>query len=77
QQDPETKHTLNPVPFIIVAPDNKKNLLKSALTSSYFSLSKIITAKESLADIAPTILELMGLPKGRKMTGHSLINRLE
>lgn len=77
QQDPETKHTLNPVPFIYITPDNKKNLIKSAVSSSYFSLSKIITAKETLADIAPTILEIMALPKSSEMTGHSLLNRLE
>lgn len=77
QQDPETKHTLNPVPFIYITPDNKKNLIKSAVSSPYFSLSKIITAKETLADIAPTILEIMGLPKSKEMTGHSLLNRLE
>lgn len=77
QQDPETKHTLNPVPFIYITAENKKNLIKSAVSSSYFSLSKIITAKESLADVAPTILEIMGLPKTKEMTGHSLLNRLE
>ena len=77
QQDPETRHTLNPVPFIYITPENKKNLLKSAVSSSYFSLSKIITAKETLADIAPTVLEIMGLPKTDEMTGHSLLDRLE
>lgn len=77
RQDPENKHTLNPVPFILVTPDNKKNLLKSAISSSYFSLSKIVTAKETLADIAPTIMELMEVPKPEEMTGHSLLNRLE
>ena len=77
EQDPETKHTLNPVPFILVTPDNKKNLFKSATSSPYSSLSKIITAKDTLADVAPTVLELMELPKSDKMTGHSLLNRLE
>lgn len=77
EEDPENKHTLNPVPFILVLPDNKKNLFKSALTSSPYSLSKIMTAQESLADIAPTVLELMNIPKPKEMTGHSLLNRLE
>ncbi|MCL5407396.1 MAG: 2,3-bisphosphoglycerate-independent phosphoglycerate mutase, partial [Patescibacteria group bacterium] len=77
EQDPETKHTLNPVPFIYITPDNKKNLFKSAVSSSYFSLSKIITAKDTLADVAPTVLEIMALPKSDKMTGHSLLNHLE
>jgi 2,3-bisphosphoglycerate-independent phosphoglycerate mutase len=27
-----------------------------------------------LADLAPTLLDLMGIPLPREMTGHSLIN---
>lgn len=76
-QDPETKHTLNPVPFIYITPDNKKNLIKTAVVADFFSLAKIITAKDTLADVAPTILEIMDLPKSKEMTGHSLLNRLE
>jgi len=77
EQDPETKHTFNPVPFIYITKENKKNLFKSAVGSSYFSLSKIIDAKDTLADVAPTVLEIMGLPKSNEMTGHSLLNKLE
>ena len=32
-------------------------------------------AAGSLADVAPTLLDLMGLPKPREMTGHSLLER--
>ena len=32
-------------------------------------------AEGKLADIAPTLLELMGLPQPKEMTGASLINR--
>jgi len=28
-----------------------------------------------LADLAPTVLELLGLPQPVQMTGHSLLNR--
>lgn len=77
EQDAESKHTLNPVPFMLITPDNKKDLIKSASTSSFLSLSNIITAKQSLADIAPTILELMEIPKPKVMTGHSLLGILE
>jgi 2,3-bisphosphoglycerate-independent phosphoglycerate mutase len=28
-----------------------------------------------LADVAPTLLELLGLPKPKEMTGHSLLVR--
>jgi 2,3-bisphosphoglycerate-independent phosphoglycerate mutase len=54
----ETRHTTNQVPFIVV---NKK--LKS------LKLKK----NGKLADIAPTIIELLGLKKFKKMTGTSLI----
>ncbi len=73
----EPKHTNNPVPFILITPDNKRNLLQGALTVSSNTLAKILTTKEDLTDIAPTILEIMGLPKPEAMTGHSLLNILE
>ena len=73
----ETTHTLNPVPFILVTPKNRKDLMKSAVAAQANALSKIMTAKSTLADIAPTILELMGIPKPQEMTGHSLLNKLE
>ena len=73
----ETAHSLNPVPFILVTPDNKKNSLQSTINYETNSLSKIIQAKDTLADIAPTILELMKIPKPKEMTGHSLLNKLD
>ncbi len=55
-----TAHTLNPVPFLIVgAPDWVAGLAKGG----------------ALADIAPTILEFLGLPQPAVMTGRSLIRR--
>jgi len=76
-QDPETKHTLNPVPFILVCPDNRKNLIQGAFSVPSSNLSKIITAKETLADIAPTILQLLDYPMPEEMKGHSLLNKLD
>lgn len=54
---PFTAHTNNPVPFIMV--NNPEN----------------ITLKESgiLADVAPTILDILKIPKTIEMTGESLI----
>jgi 2,3-bisphosphoglycerate-independent phosphoglycerate mutase len=54
---PHTQHTTNPVPCIIIS-DNKN-----------------LTLREDgvLGDVAPTLLELMGLAKPREMTGKSLI----
>ncbi|MFA6145800.1 MAG: 2,3-bisphosphoglycerate-independent phosphoglycerate mutase [Patescibacteria group bacterium] len=54
----DTKHSINPVPFILVNSDYKgKKLRKDGV----------------LADVAPTILELMGLKKSKEMTGVSLL----
>jgi 2,3-bisphosphoglycerate-independent phosphoglycerate mutase len=54
---PHTAHTLNPVPFIIVNPPG--------------AIVRIENGR--LADVAPTLLEIIGLPKPMAMTGHSLI----
>ena len=51
-----TEHTTSQVPFILVEPDKKKRKLN----------------KGKLADIAPTILKLMGLKQPKKMTGKAL-----
>lgn len=55
---PNTAHTKNPVPCIIIPDGEKKLALKDG----------------RLADIAPTILQLMNLPKPKAMTGHSLLS---
>jgi 2,3-bisphosphoglycerate-independent phosphoglycerate mutase len=53
----QTAHTLNPVPLILID-DKRKNIrLKSGI----------------LGDIAPTILEIMGIEKPEQMTGKSLL----
>jgi len=55
---PHTQHSLNPVPFIIIFPDNKKMKLRT---------------DGKLADIAPTMLHVLNIPKPELMTGKSLI----
>ena len=55
--EPHTAHTTNPVPIILVTP-NKDLKLKSG---------------GKLADLAPTMLELMNLEKPKEMTGESLL----
>lgn len=74
---PRIGHSFNPVPFILIAKDKKRNLIQGALAIPSSTLSKIIQVKESLTDIAPTILELLNIPKPDAMTGHSLIKKLE
>ncbi len=57
---PHTAHTLNPVPFILADPDFRGARLRS---------------KGVLADIAPTALQVMGLPQPKEMKGLGLIQR--
>ncbi len=56
-----TAHTKNPVPFVLVAPDD----------SPYRHVS--LRAGGRLADVAPTVLEVMGLTRPEEMTGQSLL----
>lgn len=56
---PFTSHTLNPVPFVLVNAPGNISGLNNGV----------------LADIAPTVLELLGLDQPSEMTGHSLIVR--
>ena len=55
--NPHTAHTTNPVPFILVNYEDGVKLREGGC----------------LADIAPTLLEIMGLPQPSEMTGKSLI----
>ena len=55
--EPHTAHTTNPVPIILVT-DNKDYKLKE---------------DGKLADLAPTMLDLMGIEKPEEMTGESLL----
>ena len=57
--EPHTAHTTNPVPIILVT-DNKELKLKN---------------DGKLADLAPTMLELMGIEKPAEMTGESLLTK--
>ena len=54
---PFTAHTTNPVPFILVNYTDGVGLREGG----------------KLADIAPTLLDMMGLPKPEEMTGTSLL----
>jgi 2,3-bisphosphoglycerate-independent phosphoglycerate mutase len=49
--EPHTSHTLNPVPFYLIHPDLRGAALRPGV----------------LADIAPTLLRVMGLPQPKEM----------
>ena len=74
--DQETLHTLNPVPFILITPDNQHSKLKPLLQTPA-ALPEIMSAKNTLADIAPTILDMLYLPIPQAMTGKSLLDELK
>jgi 2,3-bisphosphoglycerate-independent phosphoglycerate mutase len=57
--NPQTKHTTSPVPLVLIGRGYEAARLKDGI----------------LADVAPTICDLMGLPPGPAMTGHSLLDR--
>ena len=57
--EPHTAHTTNPVPIILVT-SNKNVKLKE---------------NGKLADLAPTMLDLMNLEKPEEMTGVSLLDK--
>ncbi|MCD4705555.1 alkaline phosphatase family protein, partial [bacterium] len=67
----EKEHTSNPVPFIIVKKDfHQKTVGVLSPIKGDLSNSKPMGV---LADIAPTILKIMEIPKQKDMTGISLI----
>ena len=55
--EPWTAHTTNPVPFILVNADPKYTLKENGC----------------LADIIPTLIQLMGMEQPADMTGESLL----
>lgn len=57
---PCTSHTTNPVPFILVSEQLKKSALR---------------AGGNLADVAPTLLEVMDMKQPKEMDGKSLLKK--
>ena len=58
-KEPFTAHTTNPVPFILVNYDPAYTLKEGGC----------------LADLIPTMIEMMGMEQPAEMTGHSLLVR--
>lgn len=55
---PKTAHTTNPVPFILIGAGGKE---------------RIKLRRGNLGDIAPTMLDMLGIEKPEEMTGQSLL----
>ena len=64
---PETRHNSSPVPFYVVAESFRRPKEDWLVDSAEKEVSG------SLCDIAPTVLELMGLDKPEEMTGQNLL----
>ncbi|MEA2097690.1 MAG: 2,3-bisphosphoglycerate-independent phosphoglycerate mutase [Patescibacteria group bacterium] len=64
-----TEHTTNPVPFIMINNENKFDKPKESELS--------IEAGGMLVDVAPTILDILGIEKPQDMTGISLLDSLQ
>ena len=67
--NPWTAHTTNPVPFILIEGEGRKIPGHGTEVS--------LRQDGCLADIAPTILEILNLPQPSEMTGKSMINKAE
>jgi 2,3-bisphosphoglycerate-independent phosphoglycerate mutase len=65
QGNPWTAHTTNPVPFILVEGEQRK--------ISGHATEVDLRSDGCLADVAPTLLEILGLPQPEEMTGRSMI----
>jgi 2,3-bisphosphoglycerate-independent phosphoglycerate mutase len=74
--EPDSTHTINPVPLILINKDYKFDLVRQATISPAGGLADILRARATLADIAPTILELFHIPVPVEMTGRSLLANL-
>ncbi len=67
--NPWTAHTTNPVPFILIEGEGKKVVGHGGNVK--------LRENGKLADIAPTILEIMQLSQPKEMTGQSLLEKAE
>ena len=67
----ETEHNQNPIPFYLVAKEYERFRLDEEIAASMDKPSGF------LSDVAPTILELLGLPKSSEMTGDSLLGQIK
>lgn len=69
QGNPWTAHTTNPVPFILVEGEGRKIPVHGTEVP--------LREDGRLADIAPTILDILKLPQPPEMTGRSMIQSAE
>jgi len=69
---PHTAHTVYDVPTIIVEPAAKKRKLRGDTNVAGWFDPVTRAKRGKLGDIAPTALDMLGLPTPKEMTGVSL-----
>ncbi len=67
----DTEHSSNPVPFWFITPDNHREKKAEEIVRQQSEVGGL------LSDIAPTILEILGIPKPADMNGESLLPMLK
>ncbi len=68
--DKETRHDANPVPLYLISSEYERERTPEEVIRSRANTDGL------LADVAPTILEIMGIEKPVEMTGQSLLHLL-
>lgn len=66
-----TEHSSNPVPCFFITPDNRKERNENQIMRHQNMVDGM------LVDIAPTVLDLLGIPAPQEMVGNSLLNVLK
>lgn len=66
----DTEHSSNPVPFWFITPDNHREKRMEEIARQQSEVGGL------LSDIAPTVLEILGIPKPEDMNGESLLAML-
>ncbi len=67
--DIDKEHSTNPVPLFLIDASVKRAKTEEELLQA----QQVINPIGILADVAPTILELLGVPQPKEMTGKSLV----
>ncbi len=69
--DVDTEHSTNPIPLWYITPDNHREKSAEEMMREQNEVNGL------LSDVAPTILELMGIEKPPEMNGASLLSILQ